>query len=97
MVAEVFAGRWTPIIVRNILYGCRGFNEIIDGAPGLSRSLLSRRLDELERAGLIRLRAEWQPPVGPGCSSSQALRICGACCPGWNRRPSLGAATERGR
>lgn len=51
--AEVFAERWTPIIMRNILYGCHGFNEIADGAPGLSRSLLTKRLRELERAGVI--------------------------------------------
>lgn len=51
--AEVFAERWTPIIMRNILYGCHTFNEIAAGAPGLSRSLLTKRLRELERAGVI--------------------------------------------
>jgi DNA-binding HxlR family transcriptional regulator len=51
--AEVFAERWTPIIMRNILYGCETFNAIADGAPGLSRSLLTKRLRELERAGVI--------------------------------------------
>ena len=53
--AEIFAERWTPIIVRNILYGCRTFNEIAAGAPGLSRSLLTKRLRELERAGVIEI------------------------------------------
>lgn len=51
--AEVFAERWTPVIMRNILYGCETFNAIADGAPGLSRSLLTKRLRELERAGVI--------------------------------------------
>lgn len=51
--AEVFAERWTPVIMRNILYGCHSFNEIAAGAPGLSRSLLTKRLRELERAGVI--------------------------------------------
>jgi DNA-binding HxlR family transcriptional regulator len=51
--AEVFAERWTPIIMRNIPYGCTTFNEIAAGAPGLSRSLLMKRLRELERAGVI--------------------------------------------
>ena len=51
--AEVFAERWTPIIMRNILFGCETFNQISDGAPGLSRSLLTKRLRELERAGVI--------------------------------------------
>jgi DNA-binding HxlR family transcriptional regulator len=51
--AEVFAERWTPVIMRNILFGCHTFNDIADGAPGLSRSLLTKRLRELERAGVI--------------------------------------------
>ena len=51
--SEVFAERWTPIIIRNLLLGCSTFGEILDGAPGLSRSLLTQRLRELERHGLI--------------------------------------------
>jgi DNA-binding HxlR family transcriptional regulator len=54
--AEVFAERWTPIIMRNILYGCETFNSIAEGAPGLSRSLLTKRLKELQRAGVIEIR-----------------------------------------
>ncbi|MGH2721598.1 MAG: winged helix-turn-helix transcriptional regulator, partial [Actinomycetota bacterium] len=54
--SEVLAERWTPIIVRNLLLGCRTFGEIVDGAPGLSRGLLSKRLHELERAGVIGIR-----------------------------------------
>jgi len=42
--SEILAERWTPIIVRNVLMGCRTFNEIAAGAPGLSRALLTRRL-----------------------------------------------------
>jgi DNA-binding HxlR family transcriptional regulator len=41
------------IILRNILVGCQTFNEIAEGAPGLSRGLLSRRLRDLERTGVI--------------------------------------------
>jgi DNA-binding HxlR family transcriptional regulator len=51
--SEVLAERWTPIILRNLLLGCRTFNDIAAGAPGLSRALLSQRLRELERAGII--------------------------------------------
>ncbi len=54
--SEVLAERWTPIILRNLLLGCRTFNEIASGAPGLSRALLTRRLRELQRAGLIEIR-----------------------------------------
>ena len=56
--SEVLAERWTPIIIRNLLLGCTTFNAIADGAPGLSRGLLSTRLRELERAGVIKIRAK---------------------------------------
>lgn len=62
--SELLAQRWTIIILRNIvILGCRTFNEIADGAPGLSRGLLSRRLQELERGGVIQIRRK---PDGPG-------------------------------
>ena len=61
--AELLAERWSIIILRNILVGCKTFNEIADGAPGLSRGLLSRRLRELERAGVLEIRPK---PDGHG-------------------------------
>jgi DNA-binding HxlR family transcriptional regulator len=60
---ELLAERWSIIILRNILIGCRTFNEIADGAPGLSRGLLSKRLRDLERAGVVEIRPK---PNGPG-------------------------------
>jgi DNA-binding HxlR family transcriptional regulator len=51
--AEVFAERWTPLVVRNLYLGCGTFGEILEGAPGLSRSLLSHRLKQLERLGIV--------------------------------------------
>lgn len=51
--AEVLGERWMLIIVRNILNGAVTFNDIADGCPGLSRSLLTARLQDLRRAGVI--------------------------------------------
>lgn len=51
--SELLAERWTPIIVRNLLNGCRTFNEIRQGAPGISTALLAQRLDALERHGVL--------------------------------------------
>jgi DNA-binding HxlR family transcriptional regulator len=51
--AEIFAERWTPLIIRNLYLGCGNFSEILEGAPGLSRSLLSQRLKRLERFGIV--------------------------------------------
>ncbi len=61
--SELLGERWTMIILRNILVGFQTFNEIADGAPGLSRGLLSKRLRELERAGIIEIRPK---PEGQG-------------------------------
>jgi DNA-binding HxlR family transcriptional regulator len=63
--SELLHERWTIIILRNIvLIGCRSFNEIAEGAPGLSRGLLSTRLKDLEHAGVIEIRRRAR---GPGC------------------------------
>ena len=51
--AEILAERWTPIIVRNLLMGCHTFSEILEAAPGLSRSLLSQRLATLQRFKIV--------------------------------------------
>ncbi len=51
--AEVLAERWTPIILRNLMVGCARFGEILDGAPGLSRSVLAQRLRSLESDGVV--------------------------------------------
>lgn len=51
--AEVFATRWTPVVLRNLLAGCNTFTAIRDHAPGLSRQVLSERLRMLEHHGLV--------------------------------------------
>jgi DNA-binding HxlR family transcriptional regulator len=51
--SELLAERWTPILIRNLLAGCRTFGELMDGAPGISKALLAQRLELFERHGLI--------------------------------------------
>ena len=51
--SELLAERWTPILIRNLLAGCRTFGELLAGAPGISRALLAQRLETLERHGII--------------------------------------------
>ena len=51
--AELLGDRWTIHIVRDLLTGTTRFNEFISGNPGLSRALLSRRLQQLKRGGVI--------------------------------------------
>jgi DNA-binding HxlR family transcriptional regulator len=54
--SEIFAERWTPLILRELLMGSHRFNELERGLPRISRSLLSQRLRSLEGVGLIERR-----------------------------------------
>jgi DNA-binding HxlR family transcriptional regulator len=51
--AEVFAERWTPLILRELLRGSTTFNDLHRGVPTMSRSLLSSRLKKLEDCGVV--------------------------------------------
>jgi DNA-binding HxlR family transcriptional regulator len=51
--AEIFAERWTPLILRELLAGGRRFGDIQRGVPRISRNLLVQRLESLQRSGII--------------------------------------------
>ncbi len=51
--AEIFAERWTPLILRELLAGGRRFSDIHRGVPRVSRNLLVQRLGSLQRCGII--------------------------------------------
>jgi DNA-binding HxlR family transcriptional regulator len=53
MAAEILCNRWTMLVLRELLEGSTGFNEISRGVPLMSRTLLMGRLRELEAVGLI--------------------------------------------
>jgi DNA-binding HxlR family transcriptional regulator len=53
LAAEVFARRWTPLIIRELLVGSTRFNDLRRGMPAISTSVLSRRLAELTAAGVV--------------------------------------------
>jgi len=54
--AEIFAERWTPLILRELLIGGRRFSDIQRGVPRMSRNLLTQRLHSLRRSGVIEQR-----------------------------------------
>lgn len=70
--SEVFATRWTPLIMRELMADIRTFNDIHRGVPLISRAVLTARLRELEDHGLIERRARadgagheyWLTPAG---------------------------------
>jgi DNA-binding HxlR family transcriptional regulator len=53
---EALGDRWTLLIVREMLGGASGFNELQRGLPGISRSVLTDRMRALERAEVVHRR-----------------------------------------
>src|SRR4030095_13881330 len=54
--SEILGDRWTLLIVREMLGGASGFNQLQRGLPGISRSVLTDRMRALERAEVIERR-----------------------------------------
>lgn len=54
MAAEILCSRWTLVLLREIVVGgSTRFNELRRGVPRMSPALLSKRLKELEKAGIL--------------------------------------------
>ncbi len=63
MAAEIACSRWTILIVRELLCGSTRFNDLRRGVPRMSPTLLSKRLKELEQAGVIETRPTGQSGI----------------------------------
>lgn len=61
---EVLGDRWTPLVIRELMVGAHGFNEIHRGIPRVSRTLLAQRLRQLERLGLVQRDAATSGKAG---------------------------------
>jgi DNA-binding HxlR family transcriptional regulator/putative sterol carrier protein len=55
--------RWGLLVVRELLLGPKRFTDLRTGLPHVSPNVLSERLGELERAGVVR-RRKLGPPAG---------------------------------
>jgi len=53
MAAEVLCTRWTMVLIRELVAGSTRFNDLRRGVPRMSPTLLSKRLGELEEAGIV--------------------------------------------
>ena len=98
MGSDVIADRWTPLIVRELVLGNTRFNDIARGLPGISRSLLVRRLGHLERTGVIE---RWPSPTGKGSeylltSAGRDLEQVLMALGRWSVRVALQRAAARG-
>ena len=55
---ELLDERWTMLIVRELVTGSQHFNDLRRGVPRMSPTLLSKRLHQLVRAGIIIRQAD---------------------------------------
>jgi DNA-binding HxlR family transcriptional regulator len=55
---ELLDERWTLLVVRELVSGSQRFNDLRRGLPRMSPTLLSRRLQQLVRAGVVERQVE---------------------------------------
>lgn len=60
--AELLGERWTLLLVRELLVGPKRFSDLRRACPGLSPSVLSERLERLERRRVV-ARRKLPPPA----------------------------------
>jgi DNA-binding HxlR family transcriptional regulator len=58
----MLSGRWTMLVIRELFYGQRRFEQI-QGSLDISRATLSDRLDQLEAEGLVVRKPYQERPV----------------------------------
>ena len=83
--AEVLGDRWTLLIVRDMLFGPIGFNELARGLPGISRGVLSARMRHLQRLGLVERPdgGVGYQLSGPGRHLTDVVRVLGDWAARW--------------
>jgi DNA-binding HxlR family transcriptional regulator len=61
--SELFAERWTPLVLRELCCGPAQFNDLRRRLPLMSKTLLAQRLRDLEQHGVVSMT---EKPTGPG-------------------------------
>jgi DNA-binding HxlR family transcriptional regulator len=81
---ELIGERWAPLVLRELMFGPRRFSELRADLPGISANVLTQRLTELERRGLVR-KTQLPPPASVqvyeatdwGLEAAPAIRALG--------------------
>ena len=90
--AEVFCERWTPLILRDLAIGATRFSELQRGVPLASPTLLSQRLKQLEKEGIVLRRmapsgGSWTYHLSPaGHELASVVLSLGVWGQKWSRR-----------
>ncbi|MHA6344808.1 winged helix-turn-helix transcriptional regulator [Roseivivax sp. CAU 1761] len=97
MAADLLEPRWTLLILCELWAGSRRFNDIHRGVPGMSPTLLARRLREMQARGLVRRSATGRggPPGYAPTEMAEELEPIVAALGAWahrNIRPEIALA-----
>ncbi len=80
---ELLDERWTLLVVRELVSGTEHFNDLRRGLPRMSPTLLTKRLQQLSKAGLVERVADggtsatYPPPPAASSSRSSTRWGCG--------------------
>jgi len=84
--AEIVAERWTLLVLRELMCGSTRFNELRKGVPLMSPSLLSKRLVQLQDAGLVERRDADSGPEYHLTESGHAMHPIVVALGNWGHR-----------
>src|SRR5690349_11609571 len=59
---ELIGERWALLVLRELMFGARRFSELKADLPGITPSVLSQRLAELEERGIVK-KSRLPPPA----------------------------------
>src|ERR1700752_1733634 len=83
---EALGGRWTLLVVRELLCGSRRFNDIRRGIPRISRTMLSERLQVLIAVGAVTRREGEHGPEYDLTESGRELATLVGAMAAWGQR-----------
>ena len=84
---DIVGERWTLLVVRELLTGPKRFKDLLGGLSGIGTNLLSARLKDLEKHGIVR-RTTLPPPAGSNVYELTEL--------GWSLEPVIVALSRWG-
>ncbi|MGH3283102.1 MAG: winged helix-turn-helix transcriptional regulator, partial [Streptosporangiaceae bacterium] len=83
---ELLDERWTLLVLRELLVGSEHFNDLRRGLPRMSPSLLSKRLRQLVRAGIVERSGDGGEVRYVPTSAGQELRPIIEALGAWGTR-----------
>ena len=73
---DLVGERWALLVVRELLLGPKRFTDLRAGLPGISPNVLTLRLEELERIGVLLRRRLWRRAWSTSGASSMPRQTC---------------------